>query len=229
MIAKKSPKADLERKRFAFFQIGLILAGAMCLAAFEYSSPVFASVDKEEDKQIDDIITEIPRDIIFEAKPKKQLPVQVREDEVKLVEKLPPVTKKSKVVDIIDINVEDLANILDPDADPGFTKREDPDRIVPIPDRMPEFPGGYAAMSRWISKNLNIPDYAFPVSGTIYVRFVVDKNGQIKNVSLSKGIDDVHDKAALAVVKKMPQWIPGEQAGKPVNVRYDLPIKIINH
>ena len=99
------------------------------------------------------------------------------------------------------------------------------EEVYTVVEVMPEFPGGFAAMHKWIGDNIDLPHYVESLNGTVYVRFVVGKDGQISKVTLTKGIHHDYDKASLAVVQKMPKWTPGEQAGKKVNVRYNIPIR----
>ena len=233
MIAKKkSKKADLECKRFAFFQIGLIISGAFCLAAFEYSTIQFDELAKQN--QGDEIHTFFndtpPKEFVVKEQPKVQKKLQVKIfDQVKEVDKL------KKETGVIKTNTDDIINTDDiPDFGEGDGTGEKivntvKDSIYDIPQKMPVFPGGEKAMIGWINQNIQLPDWAEQVSGTVYVRFVVDKDGSVTNVVLSKGIHYDYDNASLAVVKKMPRWSPGEQAGKAVKVRYDLPIKFVSH
>lgn len=225
MIVKKTRKADLERKRFAFFQIGLILAGSICLAAFEFVTPVLGAIDKQDIPK-EDVMTlpEIPKEFYAITQPKKKT-VQRIENEVKLVVKLTPKAKTLPVVSkkiLVDLNK--LSTMF---GNPNGNDTIKPTVSIPIdlPDTMPEFNGNLGA---WIGKNIKLPIDYYPTSGTIYVSFVVGKQGEISNVKIAKSLNPEHDKAALDVVKKMPNWKPGEQFGKPVAVNYHLPIKIVN-
>lgn len=225
MIVKKTRKADLERKRFAFFQIGLILAGAICLAAFEFVTPVFGAVEKQNTLKEDGLILpEIPKEFFATSQPKKKT-VQKIENEVKLVVTLPPKAKDLPILNKkIIANLNELSTLFGSGDgnDSIFTSDLGP---IDYPSKMPEFNGSLGA---WIGKNIKLPTNYFPTSGTIYVSFVVGKQGQIANVKIAKSLDPEHDKAAIDVVKKMPNWKPGEQFGKPVAVNYHLPIKIVN-
>ena len=225
MIAKKTPKADLEKKRFAFFQIGLLIAGSSCLAAFEYSSV------KPTDQQVyvepaPDIFGEpIPDKTIEILRPQKQNKKVQRGEEIEVVKKI----VEEKFVETIKIDTSDII-ITEPigDPDPGAgIGYEKPGDIIPVPDVEPSFPGGIAAMSHYINDNIELP-YDIPAydQGTVYVEFVVNKNGSIEQVKIRRGLSVQLNKAAKKVVKNMPKWIPGEQAGKPVRVRFTLPIKI---
>ena len=98
-----------------------------------------------------------------------------------------------------------------------------------IVEQMPEFPGGQMAMMEYLRKNIKYPNQAreFNISGNVMVKFVVDKEGNVKDVEIVKGIGYGCDEEALRVVKNMPQWKPGYQNGKAVNVYFHLPISFM--
>ena len=104
---------------------------------------------------------------------------------------------------------------------------EDENQIFTVVEQQPEFEGGYEAMINFIKKNLRYPASArrMGVDGTVYVQFVVSKDGSISEVKTIRGISADCDREAERVVKAMPAWKPGRQNGKPVFVRFVLPIK----
>jgi len=65
------------------------------------------------------------------------------------------------------------------------------------------------------------------IQGTVYVSFIVDKDGNIKDVKIVKGIHEALDEEAIAAVKKLPRMIPGKQFDRPVKVRYTIPVKFV--
>ena len=81
-------------------------------------------------------------------------------------------------------------------------------------------------MMTWIQKHIEYPQLAIEMGeqGIVYVQFVVNKDGSIEQVKVMRGVSDALDDEAKRVVKRMPKWTPGEQAGKKVRVRYTLPI-----
>ena len=91
---------------------------------------------------------------------------------------------------------------------------------------MPRFPGGDAALLKWLSDNIIYPEEAAKqgIQGRVIVRFVVSPDGSIENVEVLKSLDPLCDNEAIRVVKAMPKWIPGKQNGKSVYVYYTLPI-----
>lgn len=92
---------------------------------------------------------------------------------------------------------------------------------------MPAFPGGDAALKKFISDNLKYPEQSKnnKIAGTVYIRFVIGKNGKLKNIKVIKGVNKELDAEALRVVKMMPAWSAGRQGGKAVEVEYNLPVK----
>jgi len=98
--------------------------------------------------------------------------------------------------------------------------------IVLFADMMPEFPGGMAAWSKFLNRNLQYPAAAREtgVQGRVTVSFVVEKNGAITGLKVLGGIGAGCDEEALRVIKKSPFWKPGYQNGKAVRVAYVIPI-----
>ncbi len=96
-----------------------------------------------------------------------------------------------------------------------------------VVDQMPEFPGGKEALQQFIGKNLKYPNDAFErkVSGQVITKFIVTKNGDIKEVSVLRGVCMSLDYAALRLIRKMPKWEPGILKGEAVDVYFTLPIQ----
>lgn len=104
-----------------------------------------------------------------------------------------------------------------------------PNPEVEIFDRaeiQPSFAGGLGEMYKWLGKNLRYPRAAQSngTEGKVFVAFVVEKNGSISDVKVVKGIGFGCDEEAIENIKKMPKWNPGMQNGKPVRVRFTIPI-----
>ncbi|RZL23011.1 MAG: energy transducer TonB [Pedobacter sp.] len=93
-------------------------------------------------------------------------------------------------------------------------------------EEFPEFPGGMAAWSKFIQKNLRYPYMAQEtgLQGKVFVSFVIEKDGSVSDVSLVKGIGGGCDEEALRVIKKSPKWKAGKQNKTAVRVRYNMPI-----
>lgn len=97
--------------------------------------------------------------------------------------------------------------------------------LITIVEIAAEFPGGFQAMSEFISTNLNYPQEAKEagIEGRVFVSFIVEKDGSLSSIQLLRGIGYGCDEEAMAVVKKMPKWKPAIQRGEPVRMRYQLP------
>jgi TonB family protein len=96
-----------------------------------------------------------------------------------------------------------------------------------IVEVLPIFPGGDKAMFRYISKNLKYPKEAKEnrIHGDVTVSFIVSMEGKIKDVTIEKGLGYGCDEEALRVIKNMPNWTPGKQNNRDVDVLYKLPIR----
>jgi periplasmic protein TonB len=114
-------------------------------------------------------------------------------------------------------------------ADSSISLSSAMNQTYSVVDEMPQFPGGEAEMMKYIQKNLKYPSLEKDtnVSGTIYIQFVVDKTGTIKNPKIFKGISPSLDEEALRVVRSMPKWKPGKLKGSAVDVLYTLPFKVL--
>ncbi len=92
----------------------------------------------------------------------------------------------------------------------------------------PEYPGGETEMFRFLSKNIKYPESAKEGrQGSVYVSFVIDKLGKVKDVQLLKGLRNACDNEAMRVINSFPNWKPGLNNGKAVNVRFNIPIKFV--
>jgi TonB family protein len=102
----------------------------------------------------------------------------------------------------------------------------DDELIYDIVEVEPSFPGGSDSLIKWMQSNLSYPklSYESGEQGVVYVKFIVGKDGIIRDVKIAKGVSELLDNEATRVVKAMPKWNPGMQAGKKVSVRYILPI-----
>ncbi|MBC7862520.1 MAG: TonB family protein [Bacteroidia bacterium] len=106
---------------------------------------------------------------------------------------------------------------------------ETADNIYTIAEQMPEFQGGDAAMFKFLQKNINYPQMEKEngIQGKCYIQFVVTKDGEVEDIKVLRGVPGGPgcDKEAVRVVKLFPKFKPGLMNGKPVSVRYNLPIK----
>jgi protein TonB len=98
--------------------------------------------------------------------------------------------------------------------------------IFMIVEQMPEFPGGQEKLHAFLAENIKYPESAKEngIQGTVYVTFIVRKDGRISGAKILRGIGADCDEEALRVVNKMPSWKPAKQRGKNVDVQFNLPI-----
>lgn len=228
MEQKKSPKADLEKKKGLFLQIGFIITLALVLFAFEYSTSEIATGSLGE---LADLEGE-----------EEMIPI-TRKEEIKPPEVQPP-KKVAEVLNIVedDVDIEDEFKIEDFDADQDEEiiisdyEEEEVEEEAPffIVEDMPTFQGGdkdnsISLFRNWIMANLKYPPIAMEngVEGTVYTSFVINKQGKVDRIKILRGVDAAIDAEAMRVLKAAPRWTPGQQRGKPVLVAMSLPIKFI--
>ncbi len=224
MELKKSPKANLETKKALFTEIGLVVALAVVLFAFEYKTTEKAVSTLEEEvyipveEEIIPITQETPP-------PKPDMPkIPQLSDEIDIV------SDEIQVEDII-INTEDIADmgveVMDYVAE--VEEEEIIEEALPYKsvEVEPSFQGGTANdFSKWVQQRLVYPEIALEngISGTVILYFEVDKDGNLINVKVLRGVDKSLDDEAVRVVKSSPKWSPGRQQDIAVKCQYQFPV-----
>lgn len=220
MELKKNPEYDLTKKRGLFFDIGLLVALALVLIAFEWKS-FEGDLSGLGGLNLEDIEEEI-----IPITQQNQPPPPP-----------PPPPPPQEILEIVedDVEIEDEVEIdseADEDTEIKIMEVEEEvyeDEIFTVVEQMPEFPGGTQALYKYIQENVKYPQVAKEagIQGTVYLSFVVEKDGNITDIKILRGIPGgrMCDDEAVRVVKTMPNWKPGKQRGKPVKVSYTLPVK----
>ena len=100
------------------------------------------------------------------------------------------------------------------------------DNPFDVVEEMPQFPGGAAALMQYLSKNIRYPEEAHKnnIQGRVIVNFIVETDGSITEAKVTRSIHPLLDAEALRVINAMPKWNPGMQGGKPVRVKYTVPV-----
>ena len=111
------------------------------------------------------------------------------------------------------------------DDDPDLQKNDN-DKAYDVVEEMPQYPGGVGKLMEYVSMNVRYPKEAESksIQGRVIITFVVEKDGSITDAEVIKSVDPALDAEALRVVKAMPKWTPGKQEGKPIRVKYTMPI-----
>ncbi len=220
MESKKSQKANLEHHRNSFFMVGMVVAVGLIMTAFNWSS--VKKVETSWNKDVE--LIEIENMPIIEQKaepPKPKIKVVPP-----MINEITEVSDETTDIPDIDFTAEigDFEDFNLDFTDPTETPTDEPPRI--IAEVMPYFPGGTKGLMKYISKHVDYPEEAKTndVTGTVYLTFVVSKTGKVMNVKITKKADPLLNKAALDVVKNLPDFTPGKQNGVPVSVYFSLPI-----
>ena len=222
MEVKKADIANLEKKRSMFLQVGYVIALGLILLAFEWGTrpSEINSLGELGDMDLDEEIIPITRQQNEPPPP-------------------PPPPQTTEVINIVDddVEIEDELILDDTDADQDdaldlveFDEEEEEvneQQIFFVVEDMPTFQGqSKDAFRIYIQQNLKYPIIAQEngISGKVFVQFDINAKGNVANVIVVRGVDPSLDKEAVRVVKSSPQWKPGKQRGRPVNVRFTFPI-----
>jgi protein TonB len=95
---------------------------------------------------------------------------------------------------------------------------------------MPMFKGGdVSKFAEWVARRTNYPQAAADkkIRGTVYLTFIVEKDGSVTNVTVVKGVDPLLDNEAVKAISESPKWTPGLQRGQPVRVRFSIPLNFM--
>lgn len=137
----------------------------------------------------------------------------------------PPTQEEVKDIQVSTVTQEGSKDVVDVPDNPVVGDPDD-GKVFTVVEEMPTFPGGEEKLFEFIQKNVKYPAIAREngISGRVYLTFVVDKEGRIKDVRLLRGIGGGCDEEAMRVVRSMPDWKPGRQNGRSVQVQYNLPV-----
>ena len=125
------------------------------------------------------------------------------------------------------INIDDLRD----NQTQGGTSApvEEEAKVYNVVEQMPSFPGGEAALLKYVNTHIKYPAIAQEqeISGVVVLRFVVKEDGSVGEVIVQKSLEKHCDEEAVRVVKSLPRFIPGKQQGKAVRVWYTLPVRYV--
>ncbi len=222
MEIKKNPKADLEKRKLTFVLIGLTTILAALFVAFEWTT---SNVVKHDNAGLADVLFEeeiIPPTVQEATPPPPPPPAPVIEEILTIVD-------DEKEIEQVEIQTyeDDQNKAQEIIAMPAPAEEDEvTNEIFTVVEDMPMFPGGESALLSYIGKSVKYPVIAQEngIQGRVIVSFVVEKDGSVADATVVRGVDPSLDKEALRVVNSMPKWTPGKQRGKPVRVKYTLPV-----
>ena len=222
MEIKKSPKADLESKKSTWLLVGYVIVLAFMFVAFDRT---------KRDIKID--TSQAITDLVFEEEiiPITEQPEQVTPpppEAPAIAETLTIVEDDADVEETAIVSSEELNQAVEIKYVPVAVEEEEPEEqtIFEVVENMPDFPGGQAALMQYLAKNIKYPTIAQEngTQGRVIVQFVVNKDGSIVDAKVVRSVDPYLDKEALRVINTMPKWKPGMQRGKPVRVKFTVPV-----
>ena len=228
MEIKKSPKADLEGKKTTWLLAGYVMVMAVLFLGFEWT---------QRDVKIDTSNQVV--ETVFE----EEIEIPITEQPEQVQAPPPEAPSIAETLTIVDDDSDIQESTIQSSEETGqaveikYTapvavqeeEEEEPEEqeIFQVVEQMPEYPdGGMAGLMKDLSGAIRYPAIAAEngVQGRVTVQFVVNRDGSIVDATVLRGVDPYLDKEALRVINSMPKWKPGMQRGKPVRVRYTVPV-----
>jgi periplasmic protein TonB len=232
MIAKKNPKVDLERKRAAIFNLGLLVAGSFTLAAFTYTESFTTEAEK--------LAVDVEEIVVFELEEKKE---EVKTETPSRPQSMPQQPQQPQnlgsqtgLSEVVNASANPLTGPKKSDGPGAFgitvpfiPPVMDDGRIEPLPKIDAKYDGGYIAMMEKINSVQDYPeiDVELGNQGVVNVSFIVEKDGSITGITIDRGVSETLDREAVRIVRSFPKWIPGEDSYGVVRTRVRLPIKFL--
>ena len=221
MQLKKSPNASVEDKKLTYVLIGLVLVLSICYVAFEWTEKEVTKYEVTDTEFFFE--EEIDIQQTTQETPPPPPPPAVQEVEVLNV------VEDDVETETIEINTEDDKDVEVVIAPPveAPVEEEEEEVVFMVVESMPEFPGGQQALFKYLAENVKYPVIAQEngIQGRVICQFVVNKDGSIVDVVVVRSSGEPSlDKEALRVINSMPKWKPGKQRGKPVRVKYTVPV-----
>jgi protein TonB len=226
MEIKKTKRADLEGGKTPSFLMGIIIGCAVLFVGFEWGT---RDVQVVGDSGIAEIIAEEDIEITRpeDAPPPPPPPpapvatevLTVVEDNVELEQQEILTTEDTQTAAQVQTYVAPAAAIQEEEEDSA-------QQIFTIVEENPAFPGGEGELLKYLNSSIKYPVIAQEngIQGRVTCAFVVNRDGSVVDAEVLRGVDPSLDKEALRVIGIMPKWSPGKQRGKPVRVRYILPV-----
>ncbi len=224
MEAKKYRKADINRYRVVFFNIGLILSLGLTYTAFEWKfyddAEAFGT----------NMVANDNFDEVYEIPPTEQPPPpppEIKNVNIVTVEDNQMLEDELEISFDIEMTEEMVSEPIPEDVGlDDEMEEEESEEIFVIVEEQPHPIGGMNSFYSYINKNIKYPSNArrMGIQGRVFVQFVIEKDGSISQVEVIRGISSDCDNEAVRVVENAPAWQPGKQRGRPVRVKMVLPI-----
>jgi protein TonB len=208
-----------------FFKVGLGASILLIIAAFKipvYSStPIIPNYENDGIIVIEYISQLVPVEKLIEQ-PKKIEPAKTPPEPI----------SKPIVSNKVETQVEKKETTVETSSKIKMVLMEPVVQVPPVwkvVEKMPKFIGGESALYVHFGKEINYHSKAveWGISGKVYIRFIVDKDGKIIKAEIAKGVHPLLDDEALRVVKNMPNWEPGVQNGERVKVSMVVPVSFV--
>ncbi len=227
METKKSKKADLEGYKGIFVEVGLIIALALMIVAFNWSSSGEGGAVLQEVAQAVEEEVDIPITEEFTPPPPAEVEVPIVSDEMILVDN----SMDIQSTNLFTSEDDDRFAVVEVPYVAGKQVEEEEvfedDIMYEVVQEKPLFQGGDAnGFSKWVGSKVIYPTIAQEngIQGRVILSFRIGADGSLTDIKVLRSVDPSLDKEAVRVVSSSPKWTPGKQHNKTVPVRYTFPV-----
>lgn len=237
---KKTNSARLDNKRGTFFLLGMVMTLSFVFVGLQYQNHASDSdIDSDDLEELaQDLEMNMPaeqKDMVSAEAPSAPVSKSITQ-EVKTAEKTETAPQKISSttselvigdgegeVDGSDIKEAVPENVVDKSNSAALA--EAPINFTVV-QKIPQFPGGWSVFMQWLTKNLKYPHSAQQnkIQGTVVVSFIVNKDGSVANLKVSKSANPILDNEAMRVLKMMPKWKPGMDKNKVCRTMIAIPV-----
>lgn len=224
MKPKKTERADLEKRRGLYLEIGLVVILVAALVAFNVKSYDNEQIEVTVRTAEDEIEEQVLQTQQEELPPPPEPEVPEVSTEVNVIENDAETDNELSTNVFNELEKQENIDITPVEVEQEEEEKED--EIFQVVEQDPEFPGGVEALYKFVQQNIKYPQLAKEnnITGRVFVQFVVEKDGSVSNVRAARDIGGGCGAEAVRVVKSMPKWTPGKQRGKAVRAAYTLPV-----
>ena len=224
MEEKKSYRADLEHRRPMFFVASFVGVTLLFVAVLFIPYRNLADMLDEafDDYAMDLDIKPEKDDMISAALPQQKEQPKVAEKLNKVEETTEPMMEELT----LPAPQEKQENVEETQEEPPINLNGDDEEVLKIVEELPQYPGGMVEFMKWLTATLKYPDQALKrrIQGKVIVSFIVNKDGTLSDIKLTKSVNKLLDEEALRVARMMPNWKPGVDQGKPCRTMIAIPI-----
>lgn len=226
MEEKKSRKADIERRRPLIFAVALVATTLFFVAILFIPFRSLSELSEEffDDYSMDLDLKANDQDDMIAAAEKVEVQEQKEAEQLNKVDDTAELAPE-ELDQAVQTEEETTEEAEEEEEAPINLNEDDPETMLKV-EQLPIYPGGMVEFMKWLTATLKYPDQALRqrIQGKVVISFIVNKDGTLSDIKVTKPAHALLDAEAIRVAKLMPKWEPGKENGKPCRTMVAIPI-----